>query len=245
MTTTIYPACHDDFIRSGDERGRIVYSYTRGPSADLGRKQRISRAGNDHHAGSNPLFRLLASYDVRYYGFAVAIEQLRVTAFCVYLGAWIVLGAAAIACGIPRRQRHAAASIGMSMPAMIGMLLQSTAALPITLSLADGPLRPRTFELIGTLGLAPLAALLFTWALGSVRTDTETQMLVTAGAYAWLRHPMYLAFLAMLLATGLLASARLTLVIATVLYLAGSNCGSLRKKLSCKKSFRLTMCNTG
>ena len=36
--------------------------------------------------------------------FAMAIEQLPVTAFCVYLGAWIVLGAAAIACGIPRRR---------------------------------------------------------------------------------------------------------------------------------------------
>ena len=151
----------------------------------------------------------------------MTIEQLRITAFCVYLCSWIILGTAAIAGGIPRRQRNAAASIGMTMPVMVGMLLQSTAALPITLSLGDGPLRPRTFELMGTLALAPLAALLFTWALRSVRTDTETQTLVTGSAYAWLRHPMYLAFLAMLLATGLLASARLTLVIASALYLAG------------------------
>ena len=110
----------------------------------------------------------------------------------------------------------------MTAPVITGMLLQSTAALPITLSLSDGPLRPRTFELIGTLALAPLGAALFVWALWSVRSDAEAKRLVTGGAYAWLRHPMYLAFLAMLLATGLLASAGLKLVAATVLYLAGS-----------------------
>jgi protein-S-isoprenylcysteine O-methyltransferase Ste14 len=32
-------------------------------------------------------------------------------------------------------------------------------------------------------------------------------LLVIRGAYSWLRHPIYLAFLAMLLATGLIASA--------------------------------------
>ena len=45
---------------------------------------------------------------------------------------------------------------------------------------------------------------------------------MTAGAYRQLRHPMYLAFLAMLLATGLLASAGLKLIVATGLYIVGS-----------------------
>jgi protein-S-isoprenylcysteine O-methyltransferase Ste14 len=196
------------------------------------REFRIEKFGPE-----STLQRLLASRGVRYYGFGMAIEQLRIIAFCVYLGSWIVLAAAAIAGGIPRRQRNAAASIGMTMPVMVGMLLQSIAALPITLSLGDGPLRPRTFELIGTLALAPLAALLFTWALGSVRTDTEAQTLVTGGAYAWLRHPIYLAFLAMLLATGLLASARLTLLVATALYVAGSEMRIASEEAELHKKF--------
>jgi protein-S-isoprenylcysteine O-methyltransferase Ste14 len=46
--------------------------------------------------------------------------------------------------------------------------------------------------------------------------------LVTRGVYAWLRHPIYLAFLGMLVATGLLAANTVSLVIAVVVYLAGS-----------------------
>lgn len=149
-------------------------------------------------------------------------DQLRVAAFCTYLAAWLVLGIAALAGAIPRRRQQSASAVRMPMPVVIGMLLQSTAALPITLSLRDGPLRPRTFELIGTLVLAPLAAALFVWALLSVRSDAEPKALATQGAYAWLRHPIYLAFLAMLLATGFLTSAGVALAAATVLYVAGS-----------------------
>jgi protein-S-isoprenylcysteine O-methyltransferase Ste14 len=46
--------------------------------------------------------------------------------------------------------------------------------------------------------------------------------LVTGGAYAWLRHPIYLAFLAMLIATGLLASASVQMIAAVILYVTGS-----------------------
>jgi protein-S-isoprenylcysteine O-methyltransferase Ste14 len=102
------------------------------------------------------------------------------------------------------------------------MLLQGSSALPISLSLPDGPLRTGTAELIVTLGLAPLAVVLFCWALWSARKDSEGQWLITTGPYAWLRHPMYFAFLAMLIATGLLVSARVALGIATVLYVVGS-----------------------
>ena len=110
----------------------------------------------------------------------------------------------------------------ITVPVIVGMLLQGTAALPITLSLGDGPLRPRTFELIGTVALAPLGAAVFVWSLRSARRIAEPKSLVTGGAYAWLRHPMYLAFLAMLIATGLLASAGFKLVVATILYVVGS-----------------------
>jgi protein-S-isoprenylcysteine O-methyltransferase Ste14 len=49
-----------------------------------------------------------------------------------------------------------------------------------------------------------------------------------------MRHPIYAAFLAMLLATGLLTSAGLILVAATVLYMAGSEfrIGSEEAKLA-------------
>jgi len=108
----------------------------------------------------------------------------------------------------------------MTVPVIVGILLQGTAVLATTLSMGNLPLRPQTFELAGTLALAPLAASLFVWALRSAPNNAET--LATGGAYAWLRHPMYLAFLAMLVATGLLASGGLKLVAAVVLYLAGS-----------------------
>ena len=49
-----------------------------------------------------------------------------------------------------------------------------------------------------------------------------------------MRHPIYAAFLAMLLATGLLTSAGVNLVIAIVLYVAGSEfrIGSEEAKLA-------------
>lgn len=153
---------------------------------------------------------------------AMPVEPLRVGAYCVYLGAWVALALAAIAGALPRRSRRAPANSSMSTVALIGMLLQGTAALPISLSLPDGPLRPGSPALIATMVLSPFAVVLFVWALWSARNDEGGHRLITAGPYAWLRHPMYLAFLAMLLATGLLVSARVTLFIAIILYVVGS-----------------------
>jgi protein-S-isoprenylcysteine O-methyltransferase Ste14 len=164
--------------------------------------------------------------------------SLRVITFCVFLAAWLFLAAAAIAGAIPRLRRHAAAPIAMSFPAIVGMLLQGVAALPITLSLRDGPLRPRTFELLGTLALAPFAAALFAWAVHSGRKGTDTKPLVTEGAYAWIRHPIYLAFLAMVLATGFIASAGLALIIATALYVAGSELRIASEEAELEEQFR-------
>ena len=48
------------------------------------------------------------------------------------------------------------------------------------------------------------------------------QTLVTIGAYSYLRNPIYLAFLMMLLATACVASAGLNTLAAVALYLIGS-----------------------
>lgn len=149
------------------------------------------------------------------------IEQLRVAAFCVYLAAWLVLAIAAVAGAIPRRRRHAG-SFRITVMVIVGIFLQGAAALSITLSMSDSPLRPQMLESAGTLTLAPLAASLFVWALRSTPNTADAETLATRGAYAWLRHPIYLAFLAMLVATGLITSGGPKLVVAVALYLAGS-----------------------
>lgn len=108
------------------------------------------------------------------------------------------------------------------MPTIVGTFLQCAAALAVTLSMGSGALRPGLLEMIGALVLAPLASLVFVWAQFSVPRDASSGALVTGGAYRWLRHPMYLAFLMMLLATGLLVSTGLKLIVAVGLYLWGS-----------------------
>jgi protein-S-isoprenylcysteine O-methyltransferase Ste14 len=147
------------------------------------------------------------------------IQQLRVAAFCVYLAAWLVLAIAAMASALPLRRPKAAF---ITVPVIVGTLLQGAAALAITLSMSNGPLRPTTLELAATLMLCPFAAALFVWALRSAPSDDDAETLATGGAYAWLRHPIYLAFLAMLIATGMVTSAGVKLVAAVVLYLVGS-----------------------
>jgi protein-S-isoprenylcysteine O-methyltransferase Ste14 len=152
----------------------------------------------------------------------MSIEKLQVATLCAYLAAWLVLAVGAVAGALPRRRRLSAVLPRITVALVAGTLLQGAAVLTTTLSMSNQPLRPRTFELAGTLALAPLAASLFAWSLLSAPSNTGTGTLVTGGAYAWLRHPMYLAFLAMLVATGLLVSAGLKLIAAVFLYLAGS-----------------------
>ena len=148
-------------------------------------------------------------------------ERLRFAAFCAYIASWLVLAIAAAISAIPRRQRQPQA-IRITTPVAVGVLLQTASVCLITFTIGEGPLRPRPFELIGALALAPLAAALFVWALRSIRRHADADALLTTGAYRWLRHPIYLAFLAMLLATGLLASSGIKLIGAAILYLAGS-----------------------
>ncbi|MGA3188198.1 MAG: isoprenylcysteine carboxylmethyltransferase family protein [Bryobacteraceae bacterium] len=134
----------------------------------------------------------------------------------------MVFAGGAVMGALPRLRRQLAPVPAITAPQLIGTLLQILSAFAVTSSMGSGPLRPRTFELAGALVLAPLGAALFLWALRSVPRDADGDTLVTGGAYSWLRHPLYLAFLAMLVATGLLISTGIKLILPVLLYVAGS-----------------------
>jgi protein-S-isoprenylcysteine O-methyltransferase Ste14 len=153
---------------------------------------------------------------------AVQLLPLKIAAYCAYLAAWLVFAIAAVLGALPQRRRQGIATTTITAPTLIGTLLQVLAVFVITKSMGTGPLRPRTFELIGALVLAPLGAGLFVWALRSVPRDADRDELVTGGAYSRLRNPIYLAFLAMLVATGLLISSGAKLILPLLMYLAGS-----------------------
>lgn len=152
------------------------------------------------------------------------MDPLKFAAYCAYLASWLVFAIAAAVGAMPRlgRPPESSATTGLTAPVIVGTLLQVLAAFGITSSLTSGPLHPRTFELIGALLLAPAGAALFVWALRSVPRDANHEWLITGGAYAWVRHPIYLAFLAILLATGLLMSSGVKLILPVLLYLVGS-----------------------
>jgi protein-S-isoprenylcysteine O-methyltransferase Ste14 len=152
----------------------------------------------------------------------MSTDPLKIAAYCVYLVAWVVFAIAALAGALPRRRGQASATRTITGPALIGTLLQVLAAIAVSMSMGSGPLRPRAYELAGALVLAPFGAAIFVWALRSVPRGAHGETLVTEGAYAWLRNPIYLAFLALLLATGLLVSEGVKLILPVVLYVAGS-----------------------
>ena len=151
-------------------------------------------------------------------------DPLRAAAFCAYLAAWVVFAVGAVVSGLPQIRKQAASpgSLRIQPATAVGTLLQIASAMAITFFLGSGPLRPERSELAGALVLAPLAAAVFAWAVISASQRGGAGVLVTRGAYAWIRHPMYLAFLGMLVATGLLASNRIRLAVAVFMYLAGS-----------------------
>jgi protein-S-isoprenylcysteine O-methyltransferase Ste14 len=154
----------------------------------------------------------------------------------VYLAAWVVFAIAAVVGALPRLRRQATATPVITPQVIIGALLQALAAFAVTRSMGGGPLRPRTFELTGALLLAPLGAAIFVWAIRSAPRDADGDTLVTGGAYSRVRNPIYLALLAMLVATGFLVSGGVKLILPVLLYLAGSELriaseeGDLREK---------------
>ncbi|HTM49024.1 MAG TPA: isoprenylcysteine carboxylmethyltransferase family protein [Bryobacteraceae bacterium] len=165
-------------------------------------------------------------------------DLLRFTAFCAYLAAWLVFAVGAAATGIPRMQRFVEAPARMKPAVIIGTVLQIASACVITFNLGDGPLRPKSFELATVVFLAPFAAALFVAALRSAPRRGSKDRLVTSGAYAWVRHPIYLAFFAMLLATGLLASAGPALLLSAGMYLAGCELRIASEEADLEQTFR-------
>jgi protein-S-isoprenylcysteine O-methyltransferase Ste14 len=152
----------------------------------------------------------------------VPVDYLRLAAFVAYLAAWVVFAIGAVISGIPRIQRRAASPVVLRTPVLIGTVLQVAPTMAFSLSMGDGPLRPSRLALAGILVSASFGAVLFIGAILSAPRDAGPPTLVTRGVYTWMRHPIYLAFLAMLVATGLLVSAGRLLLVAIAVYLAGS-----------------------
>lgn len=140
---------------------------------------------------------------------------MRAAAFVTYLAAWLIFAVAAARQALTKLTHRE--PIHLHAPLVIGTALQFAGALAVTLSLQPGSLNPSPAHLVGVLILAPAAAGLFLWTLASQKPG-----LVTNGVYAYLRHPLYLSFLLMLLATGLLVTTWPKLTAAALLYLAGT-----------------------
>lgn len=157
----------------------------------------------------------------------MGIEWLRVVSFCAYLASWVAVGLGAVV-GMRRKSEGEGSGAGFGW----GVLLQVAAALPVTLTLGEGALRPAVWELAGALVLAPLGAGLYWWALRSGESG-----LVTGGAFALVRHPMYLGFFLLVAATALLASARWTLAAAVVLYALGTEMRVAREETELGRRF--------
>ena len=142
------------------------------------------------------------------------MPSLRSVAFVAYLLSWTALIAGAI-----RSWFGASAPAGDGdWRSVAGMLLQVAGAGSVVMLMSAGPLRPSPAELWLVLILAPLAAALF---LGAVQAGRRGG-LITSGVFAWVRHPMYLAFLAVLIATAAVVSAGPWAMAGVALYVAGT-----------------------
>lgn len=146
-------------------------------------------------------------------------DPLRVAAFLGYLISWLAVAITALVSAAPRLRTEPSPA-SMTLQALLGMMAQACALVAIVLPAKDEPLRPVQAELAGVLLLAPLAAWLYGWAQRSAPASHDA--LATQGAYARLRHPIYLAFLLLLIATGLLVSSRLWMILPVLLYVAGT-----------------------
>lgn len=165
------------------------------------------------------------------------MAALRIAALVAYLLAWLAVFLGAFGQAVASLRSLSAARNSSGLPdarAIWGTLLQGAAAVVLTGRLGSGPLL--TYGSAVTTGwaagaallLAPAGAFLFLWALRAGRSlgpsaaNTPATALVTVGPFALVRHPMYLGFLLLLWATGLLAVSGLLLLPATGLYLLGT-----------------------
>lgn len=140
-------------------------------------------------------------------------DTLQAAAFAAYIGAWLTFLAGAIHGALPSTRRRATPAIPATTAAAIGTMIQVASALVLAIAMPNVHLRPPPLQLGAVIILAPFAAAVFIWSIRSAPTT---------GAYAFLRYPNYLAFLAMLLATGLLVTGIPKLALAVVIYLVGT-----------------------
>jgi len=162
----------------------------------------------------------------------VPTDPLRVAAYVAYLAAWLLLGCAALL-GMLRGKRAPTGTV--SIQGTVGTVLQILSVWLLTRTVTSGTLQTAPWELIGTLILAPLSAWLFVGA--QVPAARAEGQLLTSGAYGWVRNPMYLAFLGMLIATGFVISAGLVLVASIAMYLAGSEMRIALEESQLEKEF--------
>ncbi len=146
-------------------------------------------------------------------------DPLRIAALLTYLAAWGIIAIAAIVHAWPGSSSGSKPPGDFALRSILGTILQVAAAFAATAALPIGPLRPPTFHFIIVVLLAPLAVVLY---LGAIRRAPKKDELVTAGVYAWIRHPIYAAFLALLLATCLLVADWPRAAVALALYLGGT-----------------------
>lgn len=105
---------------------------------------------------------------------------------------------------------------------LAGTVLQWGGLLVITAFLDSGPLRPSLAEMAAAILFTPLGAVLFLSSVFAARRARGGGVLIQGGIYRRVRHPMYLAFLLLLLGTAMLASAGWRTLAALLLYIAGT-----------------------
>lgn len=156
------------------------------------------------------------------HGVGAFMTELRIGAFVAFLTAWAVVIASVVVNSLPRRGdgQTATSQSGAASP-LPGMALQAFAMVIACATMRRGPVAAGVAALWAVLLLAPASALLFAACVWMGRR-AAVGSLVTTGPYRWVRHPLYVALLGMLLATGFLVTPPVALVVAVVVYGVGT-----------------------
>jgi protein-S-isoprenylcysteine O-methyltransferase Ste14 len=152
-------------------------------------------------------------------------DYLKLTAYVAYLGSWILFLIGGIVLSIPLVERAMQPRRVAKKPrdprGLAGLALQFAAAVATTLMIPKGPLPVGAVGQALVLVLAPASALLFCLTAGIARR-ADPEELVMHGPYSVVRHPLYLSIYGMLAATTLLMASPLAFVVATALFVAGT-----------------------